>query len=163
MTPLSSDADARNRQIANLTPAPPIQPGEQRALSHGGYAEIAAARLDAKTRAIYDAIAADAPLRATGGGLPSHDAAIVSVLAVALCHLEDVNKHLAEHGLFVRRRPRPAVELASRFRKEIVGYLEQLGMTPKSRSALGLDLASTADIARQWAAETAAEGDGAGG
>lgn len=144
MSPLSSDAELRERQLANLTPAPPIQAGEQRALSHGGYADIAAARLDAKTRAIYDALSADAPLRAADGGLPAHDAAIVSVLAIAMCHLEDVNAHLTQYGLFVRRRPRPAVELASRLRKEIVSYLEQLGMTPKARANLGVDLARAA-------------------
>ncbi len=145
MSPLSSDPERRERQLANLLPAPstPIQPGEQRALSHGGYAEVAAARLDAKAQTIYDALAADVPLRDEEGEMQRHDSAMVALLATTLCRLDSIAEHLAERGMFDRRtkRVRPVVELESRLRKEAAAYMAELGLTPRSRVALGVDLA----------------------
>lgn len=69
--PLSGDPDARARQLANLRPgARTAPPGNRRALSHGGYAAVTRDRLDTKVREVYDALAADAPLRDLDGGLP---------------------------------------------------------------------------------------------
>jgi phage terminase small subunit len=150
--PLSSDPAKREVQLANL------QRGSEdgamkRALSHGGYAQLAQEQLDEKTRQIMDALAADAPLRAADGGLPAHDSAIVALLADCMCRLDSLRADITAHGIFHQRgrrkgQVRPAVELERQLRRDAAGYLDQLGMTPKSRSALGLDLARTFDLAK---------------
>jgi hypothetical protein len=152
--------------LANLQPgAGAGDGGLQRRLDHGGYAHIAGQQLDAKTLEIYDALSADAPLRDGEGGLPRHDAAAVALLAQCLCRLDAVSAHVRDFGVLVQRgrhkgSVRPAVELEGRLRREAAGYLDALGMTPKARAALGLNLAATRDLARQWAEE--GDPDGAG-
>lgn len=147
--PLSRDERKRRRQLANLRPAPPAPPGNDRAATHRGYAAVAAERLQDRERQVYAALAGDAPLRAPDGGLPASDAVVVRLLAEALCRLEDVAGDIRDHGWRERRsgKPRPAVELERRLRQEALDYAEALGMTPRSRARLGLDLARTVDLA----------------
>jgi hypothetical protein len=65
-----------------------------------------------------------------------------------LCRLDDVNAYLAARGyLDGNGNVRPAAELAGRMRREASDYLDALGMTPKSRAKLGLDLQRTVDLA----------------
>jgi phage terminase small subunit len=157
MSPLSSDPVARQAQLANLQPGAETAPlGNDRARSHGGYARLAAERVDEKVREVWDALAADAPLRDFDDKLPAHDSAIVDLLAQTLCRLEDVTANIRDYGVFQARGKhkgtvRPAVELESKLRREAAGYLDSLGMTPKSRAGLGLDLARTRDLAQEWA------------
>lgn len=160
---------ARNpNSLANLRTAPPAPEGNARAVAHGGYAAVAHARLDAKVREVFDALAAEAPLRAADGGLPREDAPMVRLLAECVCRLEDVSANVREFGLRDQntKEIRPAVEVESRLRREAADYLDALGMTPRSRARLGLDLrrAGDLDVAREMAAIDAdAEevGDGA--
>lgn len=139
---LSGDPEARSRQLANLRRAPAAPVGNRRALRHGGYAMVARARLEAKALQVYDALAADAPLRSLDGGLPAHDAAMVRLLADALCRLEDVSANLRDYGLFDQDTDelRSAVDLERRLRQEAADYLDALGMTPRSRARIGLEL-----------------------
>ena len=155
MSPISQDDAKRARQIANLrrggSPAPA---GNQRAKRHGGFAEVIAERLDAKQAQLVTALAADAPLRAADDGLPRHDAVAVAMLAKALCRLEDVEAFLTLRGLVDDNGDeRPAVERERRLRVEVADWLDALGMTPRSRAKLGLDVARTMglDLAKQWA------------
>ena len=146
--PLSADPRKRARQLANLRPTPSAQPGNRLAVQHGGYAAIARDRLEEKQRQVFDALSADAPLRDATDELPRHDGAQVALLAEVLCRLDDVNAYLAARGyLDERGNVRPAAELAGRMRREASDYLDALGMTPKSRAKLGLDLARTTDLA----------------
>ena len=152
MSPLSTDPVKRERQLANLRQIPPDARPAQPNLSHGGYAAVARERLEQKTLAIYDALASDAPLRDGRGDLPRHDAAQVALLAACLCRLEMVAADIGMHGMLVQRgkrkgQVRPAADLEMRLRREAAGYLDVLAMTPKSRGALGLDLARTVDLA----------------
>ena len=142
MTPLSSDPTARAASLANLRPGSPGLHGNAYSRTHGGYAAVARERLEAKELEVYDAISADAPLRDVDGGLPSHDAAAVALLAQCLCRLEDVSANIRDFGLFDQKTGsvRPAVDLEGKLRREAAGYLDTLGMTPKARAALGLDL-----------------------
>ena len=148
-----SDPDARERQRAGLVPgAGAGDGGLQRRLTHGGYAQLHAERVESKEREVYDALAADAPLRDSVGNLPRHDAAQVALLAQCLCRLEDVSANVRDFGVFEQRgkrkgQLRPAVELEAKLRREAAGYLDALGMTPKSRAALGLDLVRREDLA----------------
>lgn len=152
MAGLSSDPERRQAQLANLRRAKNQRP-DQPNLSHGGYAAVAAARMDAKATEVFAALAADAPLK-ENGGLPAADAALVRLAAECLCRLEDVTANVRDFGLFEQRgrrkgQIRPVVELEGRLRREAVGYLEQLGMTPAARAKLGLDLARTRDLAEE--------------
>ncbi len=148
--PLSSRPGARARQLANLNrggnPAPL---GNQRHRSHGGYARVARPQLEAKEREVFDALAEDAPLRDVDGGLPRPDALVVTLLAKALCRLEGVEAYTRLYGSveFKTGNVRPAAELERRLRAEALDYAEALGMTPRSRARLGLDLARTTDLA----------------
>jgi phage terminase small subunit len=155
VSPLSSHPAARASQLANLRRAPA---GNQRAVSHGGYAALARDRLEVKVREVYDALAEDAPLRDADGGLPAQDSTVVTLLAECLCRLEDVTANIRDCGVFQARGKhkgtvRPAVELESKLRREAAGYLDSLGLTPKSRAGLGLDLARTRDLAQEWAGQ----------
>jgi hypothetical protein len=152
VSPLSDDPVKRARQLANLQPgAGAGDGGLQRALGHGAYAQVRARRVERREAEIFDALAADAPLRADGA-LPAHDGAIVALLAQVLCRLEDVAANIRDCGVFEQRgrrkgQLRPVVEAEARLRREAAGYLDQLAMTPKARGALGLDLARTVDLA----------------
>ncbi len=121
--------------------ANPAPVGNQRARTHGAFAAIATDRLEAKVAVVFEAIAADAPLRETDGGLPAADTIIVSMLAKTLCRLEDVEQYLALHGIVDGDGAiRPAVEVERRLRADVGDSLDALGMTPRARARLGLDL-----------------------
>lgn len=153
--PLSRDPAARERQLANLKrgghlPAPPA--ANRRAVSHGGYAEIATERLDAKAREVFAALSADAPVRDAAGELPAADAVSVRLLAECLCRLDDVGAHLRDRGLFDDEGAmRPAVELERRLRLEAADHADSLAMSPRSRARLGVDTARAFDLAQHWA------------
>jgi hypothetical protein len=149
--PLSSDPAARERQLANLQPAPAAPEGNKRAATHGAYAAIARERLDERMRAIFDALAGDAPLREVDGSLPSADALVVELLAETLCRRENLREHLADYGWRDEATKEPKtvlLDLERRLRKEAATYADQLGMTPRSRARLGLDLVRTVDLSR---------------
>jgi Phage terminase, small subunit len=153
VSPLSRDPVKRGAQLANLRGA---APGEQRARQHGGYAQVSAPLQAQREREIYEALSADAPLRDAADELPRHDAAIVTLLAQCMCRLETVAAHLRDHGMFIERGKRkgmirPAVELEAQYRREAARYLAELGMTPKARTALGVDLVRSIDLASDMA------------
>ena len=157
--PLSKREAARRRQLANLTGRPPAPPpGNQRARRHGGYAQVAVARLDVKAREVFDALAADAPLR-ENGELPAADAAIVRLAAEALCRLDSIADWLARRGIEDAKGElrASALELEGRLRREASDYLAELGMSPRSRARLGLDVQRGFDLAEHWAEQDAAD------
>ncbi len=121
--------------------APP--PGNVRAMKHGGRAVVAAERRAAPHEAaIFAVLAEDAPIRDADGGLPRADHVIVAKLANVLVRLHDVSAWLDLHGALDERGvPRPAAGYEAALRKEAAGYCGDLGMTPRARFALGLDLA----------------------
>lgn len=162
MSPLSRDPDARQRQLLNLRPGAhppaPAPAGNDRARRHGGYAAVARERIEERVGELLDALAADAPLRDPEGELPAPDAAIVTLLATALCRLESVEGYLNAHGYLTDDGGvRPAADLAARLRREAADYLDALGMTPRSRARLGLDLGRGLDLAQAMAAEARRE------
>jgi hypothetical protein len=146
MSPLSGDSHARKRQLANLRPgAGAGDGGHQRRLSHGAYAEITEGQLRDEELRIFEALGADAPVRAEDGGLPREDTLIVRQLAESLVRLQRITTHLVARG--IERDDgslRPAVELELRVRGHVLDLCRELGMTPKSRAALGVDLVRVA-------------------
>jgi hypothetical protein len=139
VAPVGGGGARHPNSLANLRSVPPPPPpGNTRTLRHGGYATIAAATLEAKALEVYDALAADAPLRAVDGGLPRHDSVQVRLLADVLCRLDSVGRWL--DGRWATPEAAPVLELESRLRREAADYLDALGMTPRSRAKLGLDV-----------------------
>lgn len=145
--PTSRDPVRRERQLANLKRGGTVGPG--RPISHGVYAQIAQSELEAKTLAIFDAIAADAPVRSGDGGLPAHDAIAVRLLAETLIRRDRVRDEEMRHGLEIASGPRKGelrgiVQYGLRLDGQAIELLDRLGMTPRARSKLGLDLARSA-------------------
>jgi len=149
--PTSSDPAKRERQLANLrrggTPAPE---GNQHRVTHGAYAAIAAERLDAKVLEVFDALVEDAPLKHTA------DSAAIRVAAECLCRLDNVTGWLTDHGwLDEDNQPRTTIlEIEGRLRREAADHLDALGMTPRSRAKLGVDIARAADLAQMMSDPT---------
>ena len=155
---LSADSvKARSRQLANLrqSPPPPAPEGNQRHRTHGGYARVAIERLDVKVREVFDALAEDVPLK-DRGALPAADTVAVRMLAETLCRLEDVSAHIRSFGLIDAESGavKTVVDVEARLRREVADWLDSLGMTPRARAKLGLDVvraASAFDLASHWA------------
>jgi hypothetical protein len=156
--PGATGGSVRNeRSLANLRNRG-VPPGNSLAVKHGAYARVVAAKLDSKAREVYDALAADAPLRGDDGGLPTHDAAMVRLLADVLCRLDSVGAWL--DGRWATDEGQHVLEIESKLRREAADYLDAMGMSPRSRAKLGLDVqrAGAFDLALTMAAEAEAEG-----
>jgi len=123
---------------------------------HGAYARVAAGRLDAKALEVMEALAADAPLRDADGGLPAADGALVRLAAEALCRLDSVADYLARRGIEDENGELrgTVLEIEGRLRREASDHLEGMGMSPRSRARLGVDVAraQSFDLARHWSA-----------
>lgn len=130
-------------------PRPPAPPaGNKRGLRHGAHAEPDPLLAAGKAEALAAVLAAAAPVRDELGGLPAADRAMVVLLAKTLCRLESVSEWLDEQGPLDRRgKPRSALRAESKLSNQAVSYLKELGLTPRSRAALGLDLARVVDLA----------------
>jgi hypothetical protein len=150
---------ARNpNSLANLRrgPQPGLRPaprGNTRALRHGGRAEITIPGLDAARREILDRLAASAPVRDETGGLPAADEATVELAARALARHRSVDNWLAAHGVLdeMTGEPKKAAEYAESSARTADGLLAKLGMNPKDRAALGVDIQRGFDLAAHWA------------
>lgn len=143
--PLSNDPHNRQRQLSNLTRgAGGAGPDGRRAVSHGAYAQLAPERVAAKVRQVLDALTIDAPVRERDGGLPAADSVVVRQLAEALVRLETISDYLDRRGWQDDDgMPRPVLEYEGRLRGHVLDLLKELGMTPASRTKLGLNLART--------------------
>lgn len=163
MTPISSDPQKRAIQIGQLKRGT-SHPGNRSALKHGAMARIAARDLDAKTREIMAALAADAPVRTAENELPAADAVAVRMLADALIRLERIGNYLDRRGWEGEDgKPRPVLEHDTRLRGHVLDLLKELGMTPAARAKLGLDLVRGLSHAEKLDAHIAEHyGDGNG-
>jgi Phage terminase, small subunit len=141
--PLSRDPTKRARQLANLrrgVTVPP--PGNVRRLQHGAHALGATRRLASEhERRIFTELAEDAPVRDVDGGLPAADRTVVGLLASCLARLDAVDAWLAVHGTVDEKgRPYPALTARASLDSAAAKHCDSLGMTPRARVSLGLDL-----------------------
>ena len=105
--PAISRSSAAIEQLANLRAgAGAAGPGNQRGVSHGAYARISERELEGKVREVYDAVSADAPVRANDGSLPAHDSIAVRLLAETLIRRERVAAEELAHGIEIASGPR---------------------------------------------------------
>lgn len=148
--PLSPDPAKRQRQLANLRNFPAAPHGNQRHLTHGAYAAVPLSRIDAKVREMFEAIAADAPVRDADGGLPAADALPVRMLAEVLCRLDSIADYVNRRGWEDEDgNPRSVLDYEHRLRSQAVELMKELGMTPAARAKLGLDLVRGFSAAEQ--------------
>lgn len=148
--PLSNDDQARQRQLANLVPgAGAAGNGNLRPLKHGAYSEALLADVSAEVRELMDELGERAPVRGADGSLPAADLIAVERAARLLRRYRQVEGWLDLHGAFVERTGavKPAARFAAELGESLGRALEVLGMDPKSRARLGLDLARTVDAA----------------
>ncbi len=135
----------RSKQLANLRKPKPAPPGNKRAVKHGARATPEPKRQAAIERQLRDAL----PVRGSDGEAPAHDHIAVRLLAITLCRLETCARYVSEHGMFDRSgRVRPATDYEQKLIERAANLADRLGLTPKSRVALGLTLAQTADLAQ---------------
>jgi hypothetical protein len=100
--------------------------------------------VEGKSRQIYELLAEDAPLRDPDGELPRADRVQVELFALCLARLESVAHYLELHGLLDEKgNPRPAVALEGSLRREAADHADALGLSPRSRVRLGLELVQT--------------------
>ncbi len=122
--------------------------GNSRALQHGARASDAnLVHLDDTRQALFDWLAATAPVR-EAGQLPQADMPAVEDCARAWARVRQIDDWVSKHGpLDKRGRPRPALQALERASKNLTEKLAQLGMTPRARVSLGVDLVRTVDLA----------------
>jgi len=149
------------RSRAQLVPggAPAAPTGNARAVSHGAYRRLLdEADVDAAERRVFAALAEDAPVRDAAGDLPAADAPAVRLLADVLVRLDGVRDFIRRRGIEdeAGRLRETVLDLERRLRLEAADHSAALGMTPRARAALGLDLAraTSFDLAQHWAGDT---------
>lgn len=149
--PLSADPTARANQLANLRAgAGAGDGGLQRSRKHGAYAAIAERELDGKVAELYGAIGEDLPVRDPDGSVPAADAIPLRMLAETLLRRERVRETEVRSGIETSDgRLRGVVEFGLRLDGHALKLAEQLGLTPRARAALGLDLARAQSAAGQ--------------
>lgn len=152
---------AERRALANLRPGPKAPPGNGLAETHGGYSAVTEEEREERVGQVFEAIGADAPLRGPDGGLPRADTVAVYLLARCLVRLERVERFHRDCGWVdpKMKLPRPSVDLEGRLRREALDLAESLGMTPRSRARLGLDLQRGFDLAQHFAGHGDEAGD----
>jgi hypothetical protein len=135
--------------LANLIPGRgQAGPGNLRHLTHGATSELLLRDVEAEVRELLDALAEAAPVKEADGTLPAADAVAVERAARALKRYRSVSGWLDLHGrLDDDGEVRPAAELELKCERELGAALDSLGMTPQSRSKLGLRLVSAATLA----------------
>jgi hypothetical protein len=95
----STNPDKAAKQLVNLRDAPAASDGSQRAASHGVYARVVQAELEAKTAALYPAIGEDLPVRDPDGSIPAADAIPLRLLAETLIRRERVRLEELRHRI----------------------------------------------------------------
>lgn len=125
------------------------------ALKHGAHSSIPLRLAQAKAAEI----AAVVPVRGEDGGPHPADAYAVERLAEVLCRIDLATAHLDAHGLVNKKgEAHSLLRHISRWEAQAQQWMESLGLTPKARVALGLGIAQTESLVKQWAREATPRG-----
>jgi hypothetical protein len=150
VSPRSRDPAKAAIQQANLVPGGGRRfvRGNGAAARHSGYRRIVGAEFDAIRSEIFAALADSVPLR-PGGVLPVADELAVAELTEALGQLRSVREWLRSHGWLDQKSNEllPAVAREEQLSRRVLDYSEALGLTPRSRMKLGVDLVRGLDVA----------------
>lgn len=128
-----------------------VQPGEQLNKRHGLLSTHPPALLGETRQEIFDALAEAAPVRSSDGSLPAADAALVELAARSLARVREADEWVMEHGALDRKgKPRPAIAHLEKATRNAAELLDRLGLGPRARAALGVDLQRGFDLAKHW-------------
>lgn len=128
--------------------APMLKKGNRAAVKHGARANLPARQVEAKADEIAEAV----PVRGHDGQLHPSDRHAVRMLADVLMRIDLASAHLAEVGMVNRKgEAHSLLRHISRWEAHAARLMHELGMTPKARAELGVDLAKQRDLAREWA------------
>lgn len=142
MSPISQDPAARKRQIANLRRGGPALPGvPSNRLAHGGRSELLFRDVEVEIRELMDALGESVSLR-ENGNVPEADLVAIEKCARALKRYRHLSAHCDVYG---RIDPKThEVRSAARYELEaeraLSSALDDLGLSPVSRTRLALDL-----------------------
>ena len=130
--------------LSNLIPGGPsgaaAGPGNLRALSHGAESALLVRDVSDEIAELRDALAEAAPVQEDGSP-PAADAVALESAARALKRYRHVSNWCDLHGrLDADGEVRSAATYELATERELLGLLDALGMTPQSRSKLGLRL-----------------------
>jgi hypothetical protein len=118
--------------------------GNARALTHGARSALLVKDVSAEVAELRDALAETVPVR-DGDEAPAVDMVAIERCARALKRYRSVSGWLDLHGrLDDKGEVRPAAELELKCERELGRALDDLGLTPVSRSKLGLRLVQAA-------------------
>ncbi|HEX3854742.1 MAG TPA: P27 family phage terminase small subunit [Polyangiaceae bacterium] len=131
--------------MANLKRPKGAQKGDQKGLKSGARAKLPVGDIAAARQEMAEALAEAAPLRDKDGNLPKADAIAVEVVAAALARYRHMQEYLERVTPFTtgQRLRYTLVRELRRTEKQLLAELHELGMTPRGRAALGLDVART--------------------
>jgi hypothetical protein len=141
--PIGGGGARHPRSLANLRAgAGAWQPGATVALRHGLRSrQPSAAVLDPIKQEIMDALAADLPIKDANGDVPGADRFMVEMCAIALLRVRRCEAFLALHGdADDRGRMRPEFDALGKAVEAAARLLDRLGMSTRSRAALGVDV-----------------------
>lgn len=145
---------ALRSHLTKTSPAPKPLPGNQLAAKHYGRATGPIPGTEVARSDILAALSAAAPVRGADGHVPVADGPTLELAARSLARVRAIDGWLEEHGYFgPGGKMRAAVEYADKATKTAADLLAALGMTPRSRAALGLDMARTVDLATAMSEE----------
>lgn len=121
-------------------PVAGAEPGNERGLKHGAYGQAITPRAEELREELLELV----PV------VSDADQPTVTLLARVLARLEKADAWVDEHGLFDRAgRTRPILKVIGGWESTAARLCDQLGLSPRARSALGLNLARTADAAAE--------------
>ena len=144
--------------LANLIPGGGAAgPDNLRALTHGAISEQLVRDVTGEVRELLDSLAEAAPVKESDGSLPAADTIAVERAARALKRYRSVSGWLDLHGrLDDKGEVRNAANLELACERELGRALDDLGMTPMSRSKLGLRLVQASAAVESAEADRAA-------
>lgn len=169
--------ERRRRKKPNRTPSSyiskdPVKAANQRAnlrvggsnlgrtRTHGLFAALTREEMDAKTREIFDALSDSAPVK-DGDALPAADAPVVADLAKQLVLRDRVLGFVYRKGFEDDDgNPRSVLGDLAKLNANVLNGFEALGMTPRSRARLGLDLQRLQSPADRFNSKMGEYGDG---
>jgi hypothetical protein len=118
-----------------------FQPGHELSVRHGAYATIT---LAPRATELADEIRELVPARSAS------DEPTIRLLALALAQVEAAATYVAEHGIVDGKgNPQGVLRHLGTMTNTAARLCGQLGLTPTSRAALGLDLSRTGDALRR--------------
>jgi hypothetical protein len=152
--PIGGGGARHPASLANLRPVKGGPVGNSLAVKHGAYARVTEAELEGKVAEVYRALGQDLPLREPDGSAPAADTVPLRLLAKTLVRLDRIADFVARRGYEDEHgKLREVVGYELKLRGHALDLARELGMTPRARAALGVDVVRAAqsfDLARHW-------------